>query len=107
MYSLNDATVSGSVILSFLAFSLFNFPANHVIDAYGLRTSFLIGSVFYSAGTLLYCLINHSYYFVIAGTVMLGIGQPFLLNCPAKVAAFWFFPRNVSLRAFRAPLPLH
>lgn len=103
MYSLIDATVSGSVILSFLAFWLFNFPANHVIDARGLRASFLIGSAFYSTGTLLYCQVNHSYYLVIAGTVMLGAGQPFLLNCPAKVAAFWFFPLNVrSLSIQRA-----
>ena len=27
----------------------------------------------------------------------MGLGQPFLLNSSAKVATFWFFPRNVTI----------
>jgi hypothetical protein len=72
-----------------------NFPANHIIDTKGLRMSFLIGTGCFTLGTFLYTLINKSYYFVILGTIIFGIGQPFLLNCPAKVATFWFLPKNV------------
>lgn len=96
VYGVSEGKVSLSIILSFLAFSLANFPANHIIDTKGLRVSFLAGTALYTIGLTLYALINQSYYFVIAGTVFMGLGQPFLLNSPAKVAAFWFFPRNVS-----------
>lgn len=106
LYGLSEFKVSISIMLSFLIFSLCNFPANHIIDSRGLRLSFLLGTGFYSIGLLLYTLINSSYYYVILGTVCLGIGQPFLLNCPAKVAAFWFFPKNVRLPLFSGPSPL-
>lgn len=84
------------MILSFLVFSISNFPANNIIDAKGLRISFLLGTGLYTVGTLFYLLINISYWFVIIGTIFLGAGQPFLMNSPAKVAAFWFFPKNVK-----------
>ena len=96
IYDVSDTKVSLSVILSFLTFSLSNLPANYIIDTKGLRTSFLIGTLLYSLGTLAYALINVSYNLVILGTMLLGMGQPFLLNCPAKVAAFWFYPHNVN-----------
>jgi MFS family permease len=87
--------VSLSIILSFLIFFLANFPANKVIDRRGMRVSLCLGTGFYFLGTFLYLLINKSYNFVVLGTFFIGLGQPFILNLPAKVAAFWFFPRNV------------
>jgi fucose permease len=99
-YGLSETKVSISIILSFLVFSIVNFPANHIIDERGLRVSFLVGAAFYTIGTLCYVLINQSYYFVIMGTIFMGTGQPFLMNCPAKVAAFWFFPKNVISSSF-------
>jgi MFS family permease len=95
VYGVSEGMVSTSIILSFLVFSLANFPANHIIDSLGLRTGFLLGTALYAVGALLYLLIDRSYYFVILGTVFMGLGQPFLLNSPAKVAAFWFLPSNV------------
>lgn len=95
IYGVSPAKVSISIILSFLVFSIVNFPANGIIDSKGLRVSFLIGTGFFTIGTFFYALVNHSYNFVVIGTLFMGIGQPFLMNCPAKVAAFWFFPKNV------------
>lgn len=95
VYGVSEGMVSISIILSFLVFSLANFPANYIIDTYGLRVGFLAGTGLYTVGVLLYMFVNWSYFFVIVGTVFLGLGQPFLMNSPAKVAAFWFFPKNV------------
>ena len=107
IYGVSDTKVSLSVILCFLAFSLSNFPANYIIDTRGLRTSFLVGTALYSLGTLAYSLINFSYNWMILGTMFLGMGQPFLLNCPAKVAAFWFYPKHVPLLPLSALLQQH
>lgn len=97
IYNVSEGKVTLSVILSFLIFSIVNFPANHIIDTKGLRISFLIGTSLYTVGSALYVFINKSYYFVIFGTVFMGLGQPFIMNCPAKVAAFWFSPKNVKM----------
>jgi hypothetical protein len=74
-----------------------NFPANHIIDTKGLRVSFLIGTALYTSGLLLYTFINRGYHYVIIGTILVSLGQPFILNCPAKVATFWFLPKNVTI----------
>jgi fucose permease len=97
IYDVSPGKVSVSVILSFVVFFVFNFPANQIIDSRGLRLSFLIGTFLYFLGTLFYTLINKSYNFVILGTFFIGAGQPFLINSPAKIAAFWFFPKNVRI----------
>lgn len=105
VYGVSETRVSLSVILSFVAFFLANFPANKIIDTKGLRVGLIIGNCLYFLGTFLYVLINVSYYFVILGTLCMGLGQPFLLNTPAKVAAFWFFPKNVTPPPLSGPWP--
>lgn len=74
-----------------------NFPANHVIDTRGLRVSFLIGAGLYMAGAALYTMVNKGYYFTIFGSILVSLGQPFIINCPAKVATYWFFDHNVKI----------
>lgn len=95
IYAVSETKVSLSVILNLLVFFIANFPANKIIDSKGLRVGLIIGTSFYFIGSLCYSLVNKSFNFVIVGTVFLGLGQPFLLNSPAKVAASWFFPKNV------------
>ena len=34
--------------------------------------------------------INQSFWIVIIGQLFAGVGQPFLLNAPSKLAAVWF-----------------
>ena len=95
IYDVSPGKVSVSIILSFVVFILFNFPANKIMDKNGVRVSFLIGISLYCLGTFFYVLVNVSFNFMILGTLFIGIGQPFLINSPAKVAAYWFFPKNV------------
>lgn len=97
IYDVSPGKVSVSIILSFVVFILFNFPANKIMDKNGVRVSFLIGISLYCLGTFFYVLVNVSFNFMILGTLFIGIGQPFLINSPAKVAAYWFFPKNVYL----------
>ena len=88
------------IILSFLVYSVMNFPANHFIDTKGLRFSFLVGSGFFMAGAAMYTLINKSYIFMIFGYILMSTGQPFIINCPAKIATYWFFDNNVTIYIF-------
>lgn len=100
MYDISETLVNLPIILSFLVFSIVNFPANVFIDWKGLRWSFIIGSILYATGVGFYCFINYSYGMMIIGTIIFSLGQPFIINCPAKIAAFWFFPQNVHKISF-------
>ncbi len=97
VYSVSDAYVSAPVTISFLVYSLVNFPANHIIDTKGLRLSFLLGAGLYMAGAFCYTLVNKGYFFTIIGAILVATGQPFIINCPAKIATYWFFDKNVSI----------
>ncbi len=95
IYEVSQIRVTLSVTISFLVFLAVNFPVNQIIDSKGLRPAVIYGATFYFAGTLCYALINKSFNFLLLGTFLIGIGQPFLLNSLVKVPAFWFFPKNV------------
>lgn len=106
-YNLSDAYVNAPIIVSFLVYSIMNFPANHIIDTRGLRVSFMVGSGLYMAGSVFYTMINKGYFWTIFGSILVSLGQPFIINCPAKVATYWFFDHNVYCPYIcRDPLPL-
>ena len=90
VYDLSSIYVNAPITVSFLIYSLSNIPANYIVDKMGLRVSFLIGSSLYCLGLGLFTLINHGYFFVIIGSICISLGQPFIVNCPAKTATFWF-----------------
>lgn len=90
VYDLSSTYVNAPIATSFLVYSFSNFPANFIIDTKGLRISFLIGSGLYALGIFFFTLINKSFFFVILGALFIAVGQPFIVNCPAKVATFWF-----------------
>jgi hypothetical protein len=95
VYNLSYAYVSLPIIITFLVYSLLNFPANHIIDTRGLRLSFQLGSILYMSGLFCFTLINREYIFTVLGSILFSIGQPFIINCPAKIATYWFFDKNV------------
>lgn len=67
-----------------------NFPANHLVDIYGLKLGFLFGSGLFMCGLGFFSFINVNYIFAILGSIFVSMGQPFIINCPAKVSTFWF-----------------
>ena len=69
---------------------MFTFPSNYAIDIYGPRKGVLFGIGSTALGMSIKCLINVDFYLCILGQVFAAIGQPFIVNAPAKVAAVWF-----------------
>ena len=67
-----------------------NFPSVLALDKYGLRVGVLIGIFGTTAGLWLRCLIQQSFWFVIAGQTVVAFAQPFLYNAPALVTSNWF-----------------
>lgn len=95
IYDQSNKIVNIATILSFLFFSLMNVPANHILDLRGIRFGFLVGLSFYLVGIVMACFVNVAFPMLIAGYLFFTMGQPFILNTPAKIATYWFFPKNV------------
>lgn len=72
-------------------------PVNYISDKYGIRIGTMIGGFMIIVGTALKCLININYYFTVVGSLLCGIGNSFICNCPTKVASNWFKPSNRTL----------
>lgn len=106
IYSLDSKIVNMATILSFLAFLLINMPANYILDKKGIKFGFMVGNGIYLVGIVLSCCINAGFGFVIGGYLIFVMGQPFILNIPAKIATYWFFPDNVRKFLCRERWPL-
>lgn len=48
----------------------------------------------YAVGLLGFSLINYGYHWVLIGSILIALGQPLVMNCPAKVATYWFIDKN-------------
>lgn len=67
VYGVNLLTVN-YLSMSFTLFYIpMNFPASVVLDRYGLRTGVIIGIVGTTVGLWFKCLINESFWYVLAG----------------------------------------
>ncbi|EAR99181.2 MFS transporter (macronuclear) [Tetrahymena thermophila SB210] len=97
LYNVDTSIVNLNSLLFLLMHPLFTFPANFIIDQYGVKISITIGCVVCMAGAWLRMLVNQSFYIMIAGSILCGIGRPFILNCQGKIVANWFFPKDRSL----------
>jgi MFS family permease len=65
-------------------------PVSWVIDRYGFRLAVSIGAVLIGVFAIVRGLVGASYGLVLASTVGIAIGQPFLMNAWTKVPANWF-----------------
>jgi len=105
VYGLSSTYVNVPIQLSFLVYSLMNFPASHFMDVRGLGFSFRIGNALYVIGLFFIMFINYGYHWVVLGSILVALGQPFIMNSPAKVATYWFINKNVSHLIFREEWP--
>ena len=90
VYGVSLLTINYLSMSYCLLFIPVNFPSTYILDKYGLRFGIIVGLIFTTVGLWMRCLINRSFWFVVAGQTLLGIGQPFIYNAPAKVTSNWF-----------------
>lgn len=87
--------VSGSIVntMSLIYqgfFIIFTFPSNYVIDEMGCRKGILFGCLLTTIGMIVKVFINYNFWICVVGQMFAAVGQPFLLNAPAKLASVWF-----------------
>ncbi len=96
------AGLSGSqVVLLSTVFPLLyiplSIPAGQLIDRYGFRIAVMLGTGLTAAGALIR-MASPTFGFLLAGSVVIAVGQPFILNGITKLDGAWFSP-NESAKA--------
>ena len=94
IYSYSYLTVSLTSLIYMFTFIPINFPADYIMDHLGLRIGMFFGVFFTIIGSWIRIFINESFLFVILGQFISSLGQPFIMNSPAKIAATWFNKDN-------------
>ncbi|CAI2366797.1 unnamed protein product [Moneuplotes crassus] len=73
------------------------FPANYLIENYGISIPVYWASVTLLIGAWIRLLVNVNFYIVIGGQVIMALGQPFMLSAPAKLSALWFAEKEMAI----------
>ena len=94
IYDLEPVTVNIAYLGFLLMHPIFTFPASFIIERYGTYIGIFIGSIFTIIGVCMRCLIDRSFYFVMLGNVLAGIGRPFIVNSQTKIGLNWFYPQD-------------
>jgi FLVCR family feline leukemia virus subgroup C receptor-related protein len=72
-----------------------SFPANYIVDKYGIKSGVYIAAFFLLLGSWFRCLINTgggTFWLSIVGAICVGTANPFIINSLNKVSANWFYP---------------
>lgn len=86
-----DALSISLLVLSFtIAFIPFNFPANKLIENYGISWPIRISWISIFLGSFIRLLSPSSFYFILAGQWIMALGNPFVQTIGAKLASIWF-----------------
>ena len=83
------------------AFPLGTWLAAYIYDHINLKMGLIVGGLLTLTGTWIRIFSSISFWFVVAGQIVGGIGLPFYYSSPHKVSAEWFAlsERNSSTMA--------
>lgn len=100
-FDITDTEVTLNALLFTISHPLFSVPCNWVINKYGMRVSFMVGTAFVVAGVWLRLLLEvRQSIFCLLGSGLASIGNIFVLNTPSKVALNWFRHEKVGIVTF-------
>jgi len=89
-YGVSDLQIGLLAMTFMIAFIPLSIPVSWAIDTWGFRPAVSIGVVLMGVFGILRGLAGANYSLVLAATVGIAIGQPFLLNSWTKLPALWF-----------------
>jgi MFS family permease len=89
-YGVTDSQIGLLAMTFMIVYIPLSIPASWVIDRYGFRLAVSIGAVLMGVFGIARGLAGANYALVLASTIGIAIGQPFLMNAWTKVPAKWF-----------------
>lgn len=108
VYGVSSLTTTMLILPFVILFIPLIFPANYLINNYGISIPVYIASVTLIIGAWIRMFVNSHFSFLIAGQVVMAMGQPFVLSTPAKLAGVWFGDKEraiaTTLGSLAAPI---
>ncbi|XP_077299104.1 histamine transporter [Arctopsyche grandis] len=97
-YNTSSIWVDWTSMIFMITYIPLIFPASWMLDKFGLRVSAILGSFGTMAGSWLkvFSVPRDMFWLGFLGQSVVGISQVFVLNLPARLAAVWFGPNQVS-----------
>ncbi|XP_012267124.2 uncharacterized MFS-type transporter C09D4.1-like [Athalia rosae] len=97
-YDVSLVAVDWTSMLFMLAYIALVFPSSYLMDRFGLRWTAIIGCLVTAIGSWIKVLsvAPDRFYVTFIGQALVATTQVLTLNVPARLAANWFGPRQVS-----------
>ncbi|XP_043277297.1 feline leukemia virus subgroup C receptor-related protein 2 isoform X2 [Venturia canescens] len=97
-YGVSDFAVNMTSMIYMITYIPFVFPASYFLDKFGLRYAALFGAVGTALGAWIKVLSvsPDRYWVTFLGHTIVALSQTFVLSVPARLAAVWFGPDQVS-----------
>uniref|UniRef100_A0A6P7GMZ9 Uncharacterized MFS-type transporter C09D4.1-like n=1 Tax=Diabrotica virgifera virgifera TaxID=50390 RepID=A0A6P7GMZ9_DIAVI len=97
-YGISSMWVDWTSIIYMVLYVPFVFPASYLLEKLGLRKFVIIGMLLTCIGSWIKVGAVHPdrFYIAFIGQTVAGFAQIFILSVPARLAAVWFGPSQVS-----------
>ncbi|XP_076666669.1 choline/ethanolamine transporter flvcr2a isoform X2 [Andrena cerasifolii] len=97
-YNVSSFSVDMTSMIYMITYIPFIFPASYLLDRYGLRFAALAGAIGTTLGSWIKVLsVSPDLFWVtFIGQTLVAVSQSFVLSVPARLAAVWFGPDQVS-----------
>ncbi|XP_018912630.1 choline/ethanolamine transporter flvcr2b isoform X2 [Bemisia tabaci] len=98
-YSVSNFAVDLTSVIYMFTYIILIFPGSWALDKLGLRKAVLLGAFGTCFGSIVKLFSVHPtlFYVTFIGQTIVAISQVFILSVPARLAAVWFGPSEVSL----------
>ncbi|KAH0948093.1 hypothetical protein HN011_006769 [Eciton burchellii] len=97
-YNVSDFLVAMTSMIYMITYIPLIFPASYLLDKFGLRFAVTLGSIGTALGSWLkvFSVAPDRFWLTFCGQTLLAMSQTFILSIPARLAAVWFGPDQVS-----------
>ncbi|EZA58153.1 hypothetical protein DMN91_009054 [Ooceraea biroi] len=97
-YNVSNFLVDMTSMIYMITYIPLIFPASYLLDKFGLRTAVILGSLGTTLGSWLkvFSVATDRFWITFLGQSLVAISQTFILSVPARLAAVWFGPDQVS-----------
>ncbi|XP_043582497.1 feline leukemia virus subgroup C receptor-related protein 2-like isoform X1 [Bombus pyrosoma] len=97
-YDVSSFSVDMTSMIYMITYIPFIFPASYLLDRFGLRFAALTGAIGTTLGSWIkvFSVSPDRFWITFAGQTFVAVSQAFVLSVPARLAAVWFGPDQVS-----------